>query len=319
MLLHIISALPTNSDLIGSLQTAPPPQQKPMKITEESDRIVDFKTGSNERNSNEVGGETAEKDGLQRSTSFDELNHPQSVRQNKMLGFYGYFANPFPAYAPVPAFYPSVPMEFFGGYPDFSLNNANFNDDLGEGEGEDDFMSRANSKRRPTSTNHFKNSPIYYIRLPPTPYMFVPGVGYISNPPTIQPLTPLMPPTMPTPLTMNPFYNLPLNFVSNAKPTGVYQWNAPSVPSIPSPNFGVPPNNYQLAQRPQRPYRPYPRPQSNPYSQDSKVTHLKGQFLFNGRPEEIYLLPNIQNPFNAGFYSDPYSYNNYNQGYNGYY
>ncbi|XP_053659431.1 uncharacterized protein LOC128708477 [Anopheles marshallii] len=166
----------------------------------------------------------------------------------------------------------------------FAAGNDNF-----QGLEDEDILSRHSQagRRRPT----VKNSPIYYIRLPPTPYMFVPGVGYISQPPTIQPMAAPVPqyPQLapPPPVTMSPFYQLPINFVSNGKPSGIYQWNgAPAAPAAPpQPTFAL----------------PYPRPQRpafapSPFIQDSKITHLKGPFLFNGRPEEIFLLQNAFNP-----------------------
>ncbi|XP_058813953.1 uncharacterized protein LOC131677882 [Topomyia yanbarensis] len=170
----------------------------------------------------------------------------------------------------------------FGGFPS-SDNLQNMDDE--------EILSRTNQgvRRRPNQ----KNSPIYYIRLPPTPYMFVPGIGYISQPPTIQPLAPTMPqyPQLAPPVTMSPFYNLPLNFVSNGKPSGIYQWSgAPSPAPMPQPAYALP---YPGA-RP-LPHRPAFRP--NPFVQDSKITHLKGPFIFNGRPEEIFLLQNSINPF----------------------
>lgn len=274
-------------------------------------------------------------------TENEEIDQPRpilmpemSMRQNKMFGFYGYI----PAFAPIPAYYPTLPApDYFSDYSYYG-----YNDD------DDDVMSRANTKKRP---NQFKNSPIYYIRLPPTPYMFVPGVGYISQPPTYQPMAPIIPPVVPAmpamPGPTSPFYNLPLNFMANGKPTNIYQWQGnPGGPTqMPTNQFGMqlpnqfgmspqasynpqiaqqpmpsPPQPQQPPQRPHKPYRPYPRPQNN-YMQDSKVTHLKGPFLFNGRPEDIYLLSNfqnLQNPYNAGYYPDPYSYNNYNP-YNSYY
>ncbi|XP_035897425.1 AF4/FMR2 family member lilli [Anopheles stephensi] len=166
----------------------------------------------------------------------------------------------------------------------FAAGNDNF-----QGLEDEDILSRHSQagRRRPA----VKNSPIYYIRLPPTPYMFVPGVGYISQPPTIQPMAAPVPqyPQLapPPPVTMSPFYQLPINFVSNGKPSGIYQWNgAPAAPAAPpQPTFAL----------------PYPRPQRpafapSPFIQDSKITHLKGPFLFNGRPEEIFLLQNTFNP-----------------------
>ncbi|RZF47847.1 hypothetical protein LSTR_LSTR010637 [Laodelphax striatellus] len=103
------------------------------------------------------------------------------------------------------------------------------------------------------------DSPIYYVRLPPSPYMFVPGVGYVSQPPSIRPPPVRTPPD-------SPFVDLPLQFVSNAKPTGVYSWSAP-------------------AHVPQRP------PQPQPPRRQSPITTLdKGPYLFNGRPTDIFLL-----------------------------
>lgn len=90
-----------------------------------------------------------------------------------------------------------------------------------------------------------------------------------------------MPPQPPPPPASSIFYNLPLDFISNAKPTNIYHWGSQAY--APQPQYTP---SYQ---RP-TPQRPYQRPM-NPYLQESKVTNLKGQFLFNGRPEEIYVLP----------------------------
>ncbi|EFA08710.1 hypothetical protein TcasGA2_TC006381 [Tribolium castaneum] len=57
------------------------------------------------------------------------------------------------------------------------------------------------------------NSPIYYIRLPPQPYVYVPGLGYVSQPP-------------PPPPPVSPFVSLPLSFVANGKPSTIYQWDS---------------------------------------------------------------------------------------------
>lgn len=133
---------------------------------------------------------------------------PDKTRHNKMFDFYRYYA-PSPAY-PMPfynpfAYYPQVdnrmqpgpympPPYMPGYYPPYypsgteSMDGAPSADeyapdddyegdenDLGD---ESDDGSRANTKRRPSNK---QNSPIFYIRLPPTPYMFVPGMGYISQ------------------------------------------------------------------------------------------------------------------------------------------
>lgn len=208
-----------------------------------------------------------------------------NLRQHKMFPFYQ------PLYAlPYPAPFYSYPPEF---YDDFEAYYGGYGD-------EEDVMSRTSSgqRRRP----QYKNSPIYYIRLPPTPYMYVPGLGYVSQPPTYNPLPP--PPPPPPPMPVSPFYNVPVNFLANGKPTSIYNWPAPAA-APPAPQFGYP-YQQQAPIRPQRPFRRPMNPMSsmnpmNPYLQDSKVTNLKGPFLFNGRPEEIFVL---QNSYNS-IYPDP--------------
>lgn len=304
---HHVASLPVQSDLISSIVKVQKKHAggKTLDSSENSVRVAEEET-------TEVPAEIPPA--------------VQHQRQHKMLGFYGFV----PAFAPIPAYYPTLPFPStdlygdysnYGGYPTPSYAPNSIDGNNSGEEDEDEAMSRANQKKRPST--HFKNSPIYYIRLPPTPYMFVPGLGYISQPPTIQPMAPVLPPPV------SPFYNLPINFVSNGKPTGVYQW--PPQSQYP---FGAP------QRPPQRPsYRPYPRPPLSPpppsnqnsfiqqqqmqqhqqqQQQDSKITNLKGSYLFNGRPEEIYLLP--QNPYTASYYPDPYGYQNaYQPGYSGYY
>ncbi|KAL1130415.1 hypothetical protein AAG570_011663 [Ranatra chinensis] len=63
------------------------------------------------------------------------------------------------------------------------------------------------------------NSPIYYIRLPPSPYVLVPGLGYVSRPPSPRP-----PPVPQTPDSN--LIRLPVDFLSNGKPTTVYSWDS---------------------------------------------------------------------------------------------
>jgi hypothetical protein len=96
------------------------------------------------------------------SNIIDEM---RKNRQNKMIGYFNY--NPYYAAAAAvpyssPVYYPPEFFDDFAAY-------YGYNDD-------DEIMSRQNPGRRRPGGN-FKNSPIYYIRLPPTPYMFVPGEG----------------------------------------------------------------------------------------------------------------------------------------------
>lgn len=287
----------------------------------------------------------------------EELNS----RRAKMINYFGYYPGYYgAALNPQSAFMaPYTPQlnDFYqfpygtiapvysyngllGGDADDSYENddqshaASANDiDSNENDYDEDIFSRAN-RRRPGKGNGNRNSPIFYIRLPPTPYMFIRGLGYISNPPTIQPLpTPVNPfnfnpnpyqsPYMPMPATNpymqqppNPFINLPVNYVSNAKPVGVYQYQAagyqPPTASAAAPGMRYPINGFApnhvnpVRQRPS--YASSSAGGGGAYSNpDSKITHLKGPFIFNGRPEDIYLLQNLQTtPYNANFFHGYY-------------
>ncbi|KAJ6637011.1 hypothetical protein Bhyg_09737 [Pseudolycoriella hygida] len=223
------------------------------------------------------------------------LNTQQSIRKNKMIDYFAYIGTP--DQAPDPVISPYHTPEYY--------NQQGYYGAMHPMEA-DDYMSRAN-RRRPSGN---ENSPIYYIRLPPTPYMFVPGMGYISQPPTIQPLAPQY--SLPAPVPVNPFVNVPIDFLSNGKPTNVNYWPGAS------PSFGPQYPSYLPARPTHRPgYRP------KPYLHDSKITHLKGPYIFNGRPEDVYVLPNDpfqQSPYrphySSNFNSHPYSNQMYNTAYN---
>ncbi|XP_015181889.1 PREDICTED: protein NRDE2 homolog [Polistes dominula] len=159
-----------------------------------------------------------------------------------------------------------------------------------------------------TSSNtdeKYQESNIFYIRLPPTPYMFVPGLGYISQPPTystanLRPHIPQSKPSRPQVQTYqrpNPFIKLPIDFVSNGKPTSVYHWqkkkpltNVKLTTDSPITNLdnlkpgfvnnGKPTTIYQWHTNLKLGKRP-----------DDYVNNLdKGPYLFNGKPTSLYLL-----------------------------
>ena len=91
------------------------------------------------------------------------------------------------------------------------------------------------------------DSQIYVVRLPATPYSYVPGMGYVSQPVRFAA----------GPRRESPLVKLPVDFVSNGKPTGVYRW----------------------------------RPT------DSPVLRLdRGPYVFDGRPSRIYLLQPDRGP-----------------------
>lgn len=187
--------------------------------------------------------------------------------------------------------------------------------DSNESDYDENIFSRAN-RRRPSKGGPLRNSPIFYIRLPPTPYMFMPTPvpQYNFNPSPYQ--NPYMQnPYMqqPPPPPPNPFINVPVNYMSNAKPVGVYQYQTGYQQPQAGPAMRFPSLNG---------YGPNPVRQRPSYSAasaaaaatgngynnpDSKITHLKGPFIFNGRPEDIYLLQNLQTtPYNANFFHGYY-------------
>lgn len=119
----------------------------------------------------------------------------EKTRNDKMLDYYRYFAPsaatpyPMPFYNPfynpyyqqqyLPAYYPPY-FPTGAEQIDTTQNTDDYSseDEFTDANDVDDDGSRANTKRRPSNK---QNSPIFYIRLPPTPYMFVPGMGYISQ------------------------------------------------------------------------------------------------------------------------------------------
>jgi len=163
------------------------------------------------------------------------------------------------------------------------------------------------------ASKRYQESDIFYIRLPPIPYMFVPGLGYISQSPTysgasLKPQIPFVPqvvqlhhqlhvrPVRPQPAsqqTVNPFIKLPIDFISNGKPTSVYQWQKkPGKKPADSPitnldnlsadfvNNGKPTSIYQW----QANLKPVKRP-------DDSLNNLDmGPYTFNGKLTSMYLL-----------------------------
>lgn len=217
----------------------------------------------------------------------------------KMLPFIGYAQPvliPFPLYIAPDMFYPSYPGT---------------NNDL-----DDVVMSRAAGERRPLSAHSPRNSPIYYVRLPPTPYMFVPtnlAPGPFGS--SFSPLLTYQP--MPTFSTFGSVFNLPVNFLANGKPSGVYQMNGPAN-EMTSFSTGLGSNHFNARPpTPSNPYRPMSPTTAGGYGhsqqtyglstlpapqQESKLTSLKRPFVFNGRPEDIYILPNNVYNYNEQSY-----------------
>jgi len=172
------------------------------------------------------------------------------------------------------------------------------------------------TKDKLRESKKYHESDIFYIRLPPTPYMFVPGLGYISQPPTystnalksqlalipqllqlphVRPAQPVQPVQLqlPSPQSVNPLIKLPIDFVSNGKPMSVYQWQKKSNKKpVDSPimnldnlstdfvSNGKPTSVYQW----QTNLNPLKRPD------DSLNSFDLGPYTFNGKLTSVYLL-----------------------------
>ncbi|XP_076261424.1 uncharacterized protein LOC143197117 [Rhynchophorus ferrugineus] len=169
------------------------------------------------------------------------LSEEDSVRVGKNIGFFDYIQ-------------PAIDYD----------NYESDTDEYVEAENELSRTIPSKKNRRP----QYNNSPIYYIRLPPQPYMFVPGLGYVSQPPQNP---------------ISPFVNVPVNFVSNGKPNGIYQWSG-----------GV----EMTTAAPPRTTTTKPKPAKKPVKttlSDSTIHRLPGQFVFNGKPEDIFVLRDSYN------------------------
>lgn len=81
---------------------------------------------------------------------------------------------------------------------------------------------------------------------------------------------------------MSQFVNIPVSFVSNGKPNGIYQWTG----GIELPTATAPPPP---------PTTPKPKLVKKPLKPDSTIHRLPGQFTFNGRPEDIFVLRDSYN------------------------
>ncbi|XP_050316800.1 uncharacterized protein LOC126750967 [Bactrocera neohumeralis] len=234
-----------------------------------------------------------------------------------------FFSYPQPVFIPFPMYFAPTDL-FYSGYAGPSGNEI------------EEPMPRAAGDHRAQST-HFdttpssgpsaataRNSQIYFMRFAPMPYMLMPGLGFTS---THTNLPPFQPYTVPA---ISPVLNIPLNFVANGKPTNIYQMGGTPNDFQNSANFN---NVNPFGMRPPSPlssafafvgahrptaaniassysshgaFGPSTAPQSALQSlqQDSKMTLLKRPFLFNGRPDEIYTLPNNFNPLysNSAYY-----------------
>lgn len=223
----------------------------------------------------------------------------------RLMPFFGY---PQPVFIPFPMYFAPTDL-LYPGYSSAAVSDV------------DEPMPRAASDHR-TPTTHFdttpttgsnvptaRNSQIYFMRFAPMPYMFMPGLGFTTPQPYPMP-------------AISPILNMPLNFVANGKPTSIYQMGGTpndfqnSIHFNNINTFGMRPflagahrptaGNIASSYSSPGAFGSSTPPQSALQSvqQDSKMTLLKRPFLFNGRPDEIYTLPNNFNPFysNSAYY-----------------
>lgn len=164
--------------------------------------------------------------------------------------------------------------------------------------------NKFDTEERRTDSSNFEESNIFYIRLPPTPYMFVPGLGYISQPPTysttnLQPLVQAYKrPGRPKPAYQQsvnrPFIKLPIDFVSNGKPTSVYHWQKKTnkkPTDTPITNLDSLSADFVTNGKPTAIYQwqANAKPTNKP---DHDFVHKldKGPYEFNGKPTSFFLL-----------------------------
>lgn len=215
---------------------------------------------------------------------------------------------------------------------DLYFNNQYQSEDLMGGSNEDymdntddEMMSRA----RPSGTHRkkYEDSPIYYIRIPPSPYVHVPGYGYVSESPSLKPPPQVVQNEPPSKVNNGGLYNQ--NYM---QPNQNYQ-DPSSQPDymsslmgamsnfMPSQNYmnfnpAPAPSNYFSNYQNTMTNVPYQNDQYNPSGavypantfplnsqytgtggshnkyQNSPIYNLPLQFLANGKPTSIYTLPN---------------------------
>lgn len=176
----------------------------------------------------------------------------EQTRQQKSIPFYEYYQ----------------PEEI-----DYNIYDPEAEDYIGVDLEENELSRTVPSRKRYNNRPQQFNSPIYYIRLPPQPYMFIPGLGYVSQPSTNP---------------MNQFLNVPVSFLANGKPSTIYQWTG-AIDQFPGVVSNPP--------APVLPAKPKPQP---PKHTDSTIHRVPGQFVFNGKPDDIYVLRDSYN----SLYSD---------------
>ncbi|XP_054725814.1 protein transport protein SEC31 [Anastrepha obliqua] len=234
-----------------------------------------------------------------------------------------FFSYPQPVLVPLPMYF--APTDLL--YPGYTGTNSEIDESMSRAVG-DQRAESSHFDSSPTSgssTPTARNSQIFIMRFAPMPYMFMQGLGFSPAQPTLSALQPYT--ALPT---FSPILNIPLNFMVNGKPTSIYQIGSTpndfpnSVqfnnvnpfgirpPATSSQQFSLAAANRPTATDIANSYSSHgsygantlPQPISNSLQQDSKMTLLKRPFFFNGRPDDIYTLPNNFNSLysNSAYY-----------------
>ncbi|MPC41437.1 hypothetical protein E2C01_035027 [Portunus trituberculatus] len=138
------------------------------------------------------------------------------------------------------------------------------------------------SRRGPRVPLPVTDSPIYYIRLPPSPYVYMPGLGYVS--PNRNHFTFLRP---------------DVNFVNNGKPTNVFHFKAPvTTPYFHTTTPSTTTTSTTTTTTTTTPRPTTAKPQKPPTTKKpSPITWLTGPWFFNGRPSNLFI---YRSPYNPG-------------------
>ncbi|KAK2711536.1 uncharacterized protein LOC136026140 isoform X2 [Artemia franciscana] len=150
------------------------------------------------------------------------------------------------------------------------------------------------SKKQKTSTalSKLPNSPIFYIRLPPNPYNFVPGLGYIRTPSVDKNV-------------------LPVDFNANGRPSSLFSLRRPADDFLKPSATVLPPLSAETESdietttefattvtEPQPTTTTTTKPPKKVLT-NSKITYIKGNFLFNGRPNAMFT---VHSPYKPDYF-----------------
>nr|XP_045593169.1 integumentary mucin C.1-like [Procambarus clarkii] len=134
-------------------------------------------------------------------------------------------------------------------------------------------------------THPVTNSPIYYIRLPPSPYVYMPGLGYVS----------------PNNNQFN-FVRPDVDFINNGKPSNIFHFKAPTTttkaaPTTVSTTTAAPTTTTTAATTTTSPSSTTTKPpKPSPMKKPSPITWLPGPWFFNGRPNNLFIFRSPYNP-----------------------